>query len=185
MNAPLWVASELVTQLGVVLLYGFTQQVFRPGVAWAKALIAGRRRVPAGGARGRGLRALGGSRRSLLGRGDAHVAAPVLTPAYAGCFVWTAIESLHHYGMARRRQALGLADPVVASRFLLWGFYGLAATGIMAANALGVLLGHNISTSLVVLVPSGVLGFAASISIYFVFLPPAWYLGWLRSAQSA
>jgi hypothetical protein len=35
-NARLWVASELVTQLGIVLLYVFTQQVFRPGVRWAR-----------------------------------------------------------------------------------------------------------------------------------------------------
>ena len=128
-----------------------------------------------------------------LSAAPAHVSSVAATrvwlllcyPLYAGCFVWTALESLHHYGMARRRQALGLADPVVASRFLLWGFYGLAATGILAANATGVLLGHNISTSLVVLVPSGVLGFAASIAIYLVFLPPAWYRGWLRSATNA
>jgi len=76
------------------------------------------------------------------------------------------------YGFTQ--QVLRPADPVVASRFLLWGFYGLAATGILAANAAGVLLGQNLSTSLVVLVPSGVLGFAASIAIYLVFLPPAW-----------
>jgi hypothetical protein len=95
---------------------------------------------------------------------------------YAGCFVWSALESLHQHRMARRRQALGLADRAVASRFLLWAFYGIAATGITAANAVGVLLGHNISTSLVVLLPAGVLGFAAAIAIYLVFLPPAWYL---------
>ena len=105
---------------------------------------------------------------------------------YSGCFVWSAIESWRQYRMARRRQAIGLADAVVVSRFRLWGFYSLAATGIAAANAVGVLLGHDISTSPVVLLPSGVLGFAASIAMYLVFLPPAWYLqGREAAAQRA
>ena len=39
-NVSLWVGSELVTQLGVVLVYVFTMQVFRPGVAWARWVVA-------------------------------------------------------------------------------------------------------------------------------------------------
>jgi hypothetical protein len=100
---------------------------------------------------------------------------------YGGCFVWSALESFQQYRMARRRQLLGLADPVVVSRFWLWTCYSLAATGIMAANALGVLLGHDISTSPVVLLPAGLLGFAASAAMYFAFLPPGWYLARLRA----
>lgn len=184
LNAPLWVASELVTQIGVVLMYGFTQQVFRPGVGWAKALIAAVAVVlPAG---------LTGAALALAAAPDEASSVIATRPwlllcfvPYAGCFVWTALESFHHYAMARRRQALGLADALVASRFLLWGFYGIAATGILAANAVGVLLGHNISTSLVVLAPAGALGFAASIAIYLVFLPPAWYLAWLGAPARA
>jgi hypothetical protein len=178
LNAPLWVASEFLTQLGIVLMYGFTQQVFRPGVGWAKALIAGVAfALPV---------ALVGAAVALA-NAPAEASSVIVTRVwllscfvpYAGAFVWTAAESFHHYRMARRRQALGLADAVVVSRFLLWGCYGLAATGILAANAVGVVLGHNISTSLVVLLPAGVLGLAASVAIYLVFLPPAWYRAWL------
>jgi len=184
LNAPLWVASEFVTQVGVVLMYGFTQQVFRPRVGWARALIAAVAfALPA---------ALAGAALALAAApGEASsviVTRPWLLACfvpYAGCFVWTAVESFHHYRMARRRQALGLADALVVSRFLLWGFYGVAATGILAANAVGVLLGHNISTSLVVLAPAGVLGFAASIAIYLVFLPPRWYVAWLQAEAAA
>jgi hypothetical protein len=181
-NAPLWVASELITQVGIVLLYVFTQQVFRPGVRWARMLVACVAvYLPL---------ALAGAASALSaadpGEHSVQVARNQLLlcfAGYTGCFVWSAAESLRHYAMARRRQALGLADAVVANRFLLWGLYGLAATGITAANALGVVLGHNISTSLVVLLPAGELGFAASIAIYLVFVPPAWFLARLRTAD--
>ena len=175
MRIPLWVASEFVTQVGIVLLYVFTLQVFRPGVGWAKALVA------FVGAFLPIALAMAWYALSLAGPGEHSVQVVgsellVCFAGYGGCFVWSAAESFHQYRMAQRRQELGLADPVVVSRFRLWTCYSLAATGIMAANAFGVLLGHDISTSPVVLVPAGVLGFAASVAMYFVFLPPGWYL---------
>ncbi len=39
-------------------------------------------------------------------------------------YAWTFAESMLHYTRMRRRVAHGLADPVVANRFLLWGIYG-------------------------------------------------------------
>ena len=51
-------------------------------------------------------------------------------------------DTLFAFGRARKRMALGLADAVIANRFLLWGIFGLLATGIniasITANALGV-----------------------------------------------
>jgi hypothetical protein len=180
LNAPLWVGSELATQAGVALLYLFTQQVFRPGVAWARALVAGvALYLPA---------ALAGAASALstAAPGESSVAVTrgwllLCFAGYAGCFVWSAAESLREHAMARRRQAIGLADPIVVNRFYLWSGYGLAATGIMLANTAGVLLGVDISSSLVVLVPSGVLGLAASVAMYLVFVPPAWYLERIRA----
>jgi hypothetical protein len=173
-NVPLWLASEAVTQLGVLFMYGFTHQVFRPGVAWARALIAAASLFLPASLAGAGF-ALSRAEAAASSVAVAHDWLLLCFAGYAGCFVWSALESLEQYRMARRREALGLADRAVANRFLLWGFNGLAATGITAANAVGVALGHNISTSLVVLLPAGLLGLAAGVAIYLVFLPPAWY----------
>jgi len=43
--------------------------------------------------------------------------------------LWGAWESLRYFSLLRRRAALGLADPVVMQRFLLWGI-ALGAGGI-------------------------------------------------------
>jgi hypothetical protein len=41
-------------------------------------------------------------------------------------YYWLAAESLRYYGAARKRQRLGLADPLVTNRFLLLGLWALA-----------------------------------------------------------
>ena len=104
---------------------------------------------------------------------------------YAASFLWTAVEGLVHHRSALRRLALGLADPVVANRFLLWGLFGLMATGINVTSALGNLLGLDPTRSPVVLFPMGVLGGFASIAMSLAFFPPAWYVGWLRGNAKA
>jgi hypothetical protein len=51
--------------------------------------------------------------------------------AQAALIGWSAIEPLIYWRRMRRRERLGLADPVVTSRFLLWGLalgLGLAAS---------------------------------------------------------
>jgi hypothetical protein len=125
---------------------------------------------------------------SAPGAGSVEVTGPWLLLCYAGyvgCFLWSAAEALYRHTLARRRLAVGLAEPVVADRFLLWGIFGLAAAGVVAANALGVLLGENLSTSPVVLLPMAVFGLAASAAIYLAFVPPAPYLRWVEARARA
>ena len=181
---PAWALSTCLTQLGIGSIWLFTGAVFRPGVPWARVLT------------GAGLGALVAS---YLGTGvvlltaPEHVSCNAATRGwmllgmvgYAGSFAWTAVEGLLQRRMALRRLALGLADPVVANRFLLWGLFGLMATGINAVSAVGVQLGRDPATSLLILFPMGVLGAAASALMYLAFFPPAWYVGWLRRPVAA
>jgi hypothetical protein len=181
---PVWVASELATQVGIFLMYLFTQQVFRPGTRLAKALVTLAATSMAVGLAGAG-RALAVAAPEA---GSVEVTGPWLLLCYAGyvgCFLWSAAEALRRHVLARRRLTLGLAEPVVADRLLLWGIFGLAAAGVVGANALGVLLGENLSTSPVVLLPMAVLGLAASAAIYLAFLPPAPYLRWVEARARA
>jgi hypothetical protein len=182
-SAAFWVVSELCTQAGIVAFYLFTQQVFRPGVRWAQALVAGMAVwLPVGLAGA--AQALAAAAPEVGSVAAVHGWLLWCLAGYGGVFVWSALESLRQHGMARRRLALGLADPLVAHRFLLFALYSLAASVMLAANVVGVLLGHDISTSLVVLLPSGVLGVAAAAAMYLAFLPPGWYLARVRAAAA-
>jgi hypothetical protein len=180
-HVPLWVASELVTQLGVVCMYAFTQQVFRPGVGWARAAVAlAALTLPvclAGAARG--LAAAAPETLSVEATGGWLLSCQF---AYAGAFVWSAVEGLARYLAARRQVAIGLLSPAVANRFLLFAIYGLSCTGITLANAAAIVLGLDIATSLVVVVPSAVFALVSSAAMFLAILPPAWYLERLEAA---
>jgi hypothetical protein len=179
-NVPFWLASELTTQIGVVLLYLFTQQVFRPAARWARRLVWGVALYLPACLAGAG-HALSSAAPQLDSVGVTRDWLLLCFVGYGGNFVWSAVESWLEYRMAVRRQALGLADPMVASRFFFFAVYGLSATGILLSNAVAVIFGFNLATSLVVLVPSAILGLAASASIYLAFLPPGWYVQRLRA----
>ena len=183
-HVPLWVFSEALTQIGIVCLYAFTQQVFRPHAAWARAVIAIAALLLAiclAGA-GRGLATAAPDTISVVATGKWLL---VCHFVYAGAFVWSAVEGFQHYRSARRRVALGLADPVVTNRFLLFAIYGLASTGISFANAAAVVLERNISTSLVVMLPAAVLAPIAAGAMFLAILSPAWYAGRIRSQRRA
>lgn len=183
-SVPVWVGSELATQVGIVLMYLFTQQVFRPGSGPARAFV-----VLAAASMPAGLAGAGHAlATSAPDAGSVEVTGPWLLLCYAGyvgCFLWSAAEALHRHRLARLRLTVGLAELAVADRFLLWGIFGLAAAGVVGANALGVLLGENLSTSPVVLLPMAVLGLAASAAIYLAFLPPTPYLRWVDARARA
>ncbi len=180
-HVPLWVGSELLTQIGILCFYAFTQQVFRPGVTWARAVIAfAVVTLPAclAGA-AHALAAASPETLSAVATGGWLLSCQLV---YGGAFAWSAIEGFSHYTTARRRVAVGLLEPAVANRFLLFAIYGLGGTGIALANLAAVLLEQNIATSLVVLVPSALLALVSSVAMLLAVLPPAWYLERLESA---
>jgi hypothetical protein len=183
-HVALWVASEFVTQIGIVCLYAFTQQVFRPGVAWARGVIA--------------LAAvvlpicLAGSAFGLANAPPDWITTKACGAwllccqlGYGGGFVWAAVEALAQHATARRRVALGLIDPVVANRFLLFAIYGTCCTGISLANAAACILELNIATSLVVMLPAAVLSTVSSIAMFLAIFPPAWFAARLRAGRPA
>jgi hypothetical protein len=177
---PLWLGSALVTQAGITLIYAFTWQVFRPETRWGRALVVIGAASMLGGLVGAAVAMVGAppdASSSLVARDWMFLS----MVGYSGCFLWSAIEGLVQYRMARRRVAIGLADPVVANRFWLWGLFGLAATGVNVVSAIGNGLGVDPSRTPFVLVPMGVLGFVASAVMYLAFLPPPWYLGFVRA----
>lgn len=181
MSIPGYALGSFVTNLGIALIYAFTQQVFRRGVAWAGWLVAAGcllMTVSLIGVTVGLANAEAGTPSYLVGRGWLAFG----MAGYTVSFLWTAIEGLVHHKNARRRLALGLADPVVANRFLLWGVFGLMATGINGTSALGSVLGIDPSRAPLVLLPLGFLGAMASVAMYLAFFPPAWYLARVRAS---
>jgi hypothetical protein len=91
-------------------------------------------------------------------------------------FGWGSWEPLRYHAMLRRRMRLGLADPVVANRILLWGI----ASGCIAIQTPVVLanmvLGGEDRIAPWALAVLSVLSCLASATIWLAFFPPTPYL---------
>jgi hypothetical protein len=183
MSLPLWIAANFTTQVGIALIYAFTWQVFRPAATWGKAIVVAGVCLMVAGLVTAGSALAGAApdaSSTLVARNGLFIG----MAGYSGCFLWSAVEGFIQHAHARRRMALGLADAVVANRFLLWGVFGVSATGINLATVAANAMGLDPTRAPIVLIPLGVLGLTASAAMYLAFLPPAAYLQRVRARMA-
>jgi hypothetical protein len=92
---------------------------------------------------------------------------------------------MRYRGMMKKRQAIGLADPMVANRFLLWGFAGLVSMAWNSISAAYLLAGENIGVHPVPVIATSLGGLACTVLQVLIFMPPAWYARWVTRAPRA
>jgi hypothetical protein len=172
-------ANALFTLGGVALLL-FAWLVFRRDSAWARLL------------------AFGGSFALLavwaagfpLGSYAAGSSFFLLLPAYAS-YLWVFLESLHYYVLLRRRRRIGLADPVVTNRFLLFAIWTGGVVAITLLGLIGALVqlahgsfrdGGGLGDP-VLLAVTRLLSLPIAVSIWLTFLAPQRYHAWLRRSS--
>ena len=110
---------------------------------------------------------------------------PELLARTAGS-VWLVFEGVHYHLMMRKRVAIGLGDPVVSNRFLLWAMAG-AFSILMMLTAIPAALdpGRVHPLMAFVGVAFAVLGVAFSVAYALVFFPPAAYERWIQARASS
>lgn len=163
---PVFLASGyLMVDLGAICLLLFTYGVFRRRQPLGRALLLALTATI--------LTAFVGQ---ALGDGFAQ---PRLTGGFAwagivglgGSFVWPASESLRYWAMLRRRQRVGLADPLLADTFFWWGVGCGSASLIFLVFAGLVWFDVQDATHPAAAVPTALLGSFAAFSIMHAFLP--------------
>jgi hypothetical protein len=98
--------------------------------------------------------------------------------------LWGAAESLRYFAMMRRRAKLGLADPLVTNRFLLWGL-GIGAAGLGSAisiTACAITGQHMLAISWVT-ISNSLHGFTAAALMWVAFIPPGFYRRLVESSS--
>src|SRR5262245_59226944 len=98
---------------------------------------------------------------------------------------WGASESLLTWSRLSRRLRLGLADPVVTERVLLWAVASLASAIISATSTIAGFLGINFAATTFGAAVTAPLGLIAAGSMWLAFLPPDAYLRWVRERAAA
>jgi len=98
---------------------------------------------------------------------------------------WLGLEAGRYYLPMKRRMKLGLADPVVTNRFLLWTFAAFFGAMLMATAIPPVVLEHTHPVSHAALVLFGLSGAAAATCYWLAFFPPEAYRQRLRARAAA
>lgn len=96
--------------------------------------------------------------------------------------LWGAFEALRYWGLMRRRLRIGLADPVVTNRLLLWGIGAFSAGfGTLVGVVAQVFLGVSSAETPWVMASSSAHGFVAAVAMGLAFVPPRAYTRWVAA----
>jgi len=160
------------TGLGAISNGIGTALIFRPGRSWARAIVIGA-----------GL-GIGLCWSQYVGRpaGDAAQQFWRTVSMVSPLYVWGAIEAISLGRMLRRRVRLGLADPLVANRTLL---YGVSSAAVVVSIAISYsaqfVYGAQPPTWTATLASASLLVGAGA--IWLGFFPPASYRARVENAR--
>jgi hypothetical protein len=171
--------SLITTALGSVVFAFFIRAVFQPGVRWATWLVAAISVCNLTGVAGSAW------------IGDWEGVDALATPWYwlkwfgeCAPSLWMAAEGFVHHLKARRRLKLGLCEPIICNRFLLWGIAGSLWVALDAITALNDLV-YAFSGQLSALLGVGIAFFeiVPIVIVWFTFFPPAFYRRWVEGGR--
>ncbi len=171
-----WVLASgwVFHNFGVIFILDFVRRVFRPDARWATALEYSMAFV------------LWGGWFAYLSGGGLDTNTP--GPSYWVMFsvigtypLWTAIESLLYWRRMRKRVSLGLADPLVANRFLLWAIAAMTTFASIWLVEAPTFLGFErfspeaTRVTSISMLFTAAFGIATLCAYWLTFFPPAWY----------
>ena len=182
----LGLAGNAGVALCAVLVAEFTRRVFYPERAAARAVLLALAALET-------VLVLGLSvarRRAFASGADAFGVMEAVTPwvlpfllVLAVVFGWAGLESARYHAVLRRRRALGLAEPELVNRLLLWTVSMLSASGLILGITTLRLAGARITEHPAPMLMSAVAGLTVSIAWYLAFLPPRAYRERLARAR--
>ncbi len=105
--------------------------------------------------------------------------------ARLGSPCWLGLEAGRYYLRMKRRMRLGLADPVVTDRFLLWTFAASFSFLMLTTSISPVLLGRTHPVAMAALLVFSFTGAAAAASYWLAFFPPEAYRRLVRARATA
>jgi len=169
------VIARILTAVGSVFLAFFTRLVFREDAVWAKWAALGCALLVTVGISISFFEGDWEGYRPLSSVGFWIEWTALMAPG-----IWVTIEGFVNYRSASKRMALGLCDPLVANRFLIWGFFGIGMMGAMVV-VIPMNIEYELSGAFSVWADAtggGIEMFTIS-TVWLAFYPPAVYRSWV------
>ncbi len=175
------IGGEIAMRLGIAGLFVFVAWVFHPGRFWAAAAAVG------------GIGLLGASlawdyaSQSHWSRYDPSLPSYIASQlSIALPFAWGTFETGSQWLRSRRQLRLGIGDPVISNRFLLWTvacicFAAICGLGTLAGWAYGA--GHHTLTAWVTAC-RGLLYLPIVVAVWLGMFAPAAYEQGLRDRHA-
>ena len=174
------VASSLASAVGIAALFVFTALVFHRGQRWAQAIVGLVVLSLAYYVVGHAIDALAVVDEAGATAVQLRWTAFTVVPSIFG-FAWSGVSAFGYYRSMRKQLALGLADPVVVNRMLLWSLIGIVC--VATAGSAGILLavGGPALREFVQPLLTALGGVVASVLLWLAFAPPHRFVEYLRS----
>jgi hypothetical protein len=167
----LFALGKLFGLVGFACEAFFIRRVFRPGDRWAGVLMLALLATLAGAFLGFAWAGSFGGAGIHHGFFYLELAARVAFP------MWLFVEATRYAGLMEKRLRLGLADPVVANRFVLWSMIGALSVVLLLTSVPPLFLDPVGDRLLLVadMLVFSVTGVALSLVSWLAFFPPAGY----------
>ena len=178
----------LCMAVGGAAVFLFTWQTFRRDSSWARWIAVAGSCLALGGF---GFEALHEGFAFRLVPGAGHWAAWLGRTAP---MVWVTVESFRYWAVLRRRLRFGLADAVVANRFLIWGIWSAANFVNLVADPVArvvyvTLAGSSTEFVMEVIRPvligtmavTMILGIVSAATLFLTFFPTPAYRRWVAA----
>jgi hypothetical protein len=168
--------GHLLCCVGVFGGICFNYLVFRPKRTWALRLVWLSALTMATGYVGYGL--TGGFSHGRF----AGVWFWLFYGTYIAGAAWVMVEPLRYYGVMRRRLRLGLADPLVVNRFVLWGSGSVCRLAMLVMGAVPGALFEHIPPALwpdanwITFIAVAIAGLGVSVTYWLTFFPTRAYV---------
>lgn len=176
---PVAAVGQLANMLGIACFFVFTVSVFRPNALWAHTLA---------GAAIACMAMACVANIANLALAQSTASSYEVTWGWAGvfnamctlCFGWMGLEGLVEWWKSRRRLALGLSDPIVSNRLLMWGVFGISTTLLCLMLVTLLLMHQPTARNPVAQIGQAFFGLVSSGAAMLAFFPPPAYLVRLR-----
>ena len=159
--------GEVSLDVGFIFAAAFNVRVFRPGVAWGKALawvlcVA--------------LLAAQFTTWFMLDEWGRYSSLYFVKFGLRACiYLWTAVEAFAYYRLMTRRVKHGLSEPVVANRFLIWGIASCLGLVMLFGFEVGEVLDYSSPVGASLSLLGSLAGAPAAVLFWLTFRAPDRY----------